>query len=85
MREPNIVSRVGLGIQRRREKLEMSQRHLTALINKSGVSIRQSTLSKIEQGRLDPRFSVLYAVSAALDISIDDLVALGYGEDGRGA
>lgn len=83
MNETSIVQRLGHGIQRRREVLRYSQRELVEELAKNGAKLHQSTLSKIEQGQVDPRFSILYAISTVLDLSIEDLVAAGYGETRR--
>lgn len=76
-----IVQRLGYGIQRRREHLRYSQRELVEELDKNGTRLHQSTLSKIERGQMDPRFGVLYAISTVLDMSIENLISLGYSED----
>lgn len=68
-----MKSRAGIGpaIKSARERLGLTQADLAAELR-----VSQNVVARLENGeRADPRLSTLVRLSAALDISIDDLVS----------
>jgi transcriptional regulator with XRE-family HTH domain len=63
------LHKVGMRIQRLREKRELSQE---ALSKKAGVS--RGYLARLETGRHDPSLSTLIKIGKALKVKVSDLV-----------
>lgn len=60
---------IGLRIKKRRLKKELTQKELAKL-----AGIAETTLVGIEKGKVKPTQFVLYKLSRAFDITIDELV-----------
>jgi transcriptional regulator with XRE-family HTH domain len=69
MTEKEILKKLGHKIKQIRTEKGISQ--LTLGIE---IDVEKSNVSRIESGRVNPRFFTLYKVSRALDISLSELV-----------
>ena len=63
---------IGRRIRERRQRLGFSQEMLANL-----VGVHHSKISRLESGKLEPRFDLMSKVSYFLQISIDDLLEFG--------
>lgn len=66
----DILMRLGAHLKRSRESRNLTQQRLSDL---SGVAVR--TISKIERGKMNPSFEILYILVSYLGVSLDSLFA----------
>ena len=68
MSHRSIQELVGKNIARRRKLLEMSQEKLA-----EKIGVAQESLSRMEQGRMAPKFSRLQSIADVLNCSVVDI------------
>lgn len=71
MTEKQLLKKLGLKIKQLRTEKGDSQSAFGL-----SIDIEKSNVSRIESGRVNPRFFTLYKVAQALDIKLSDLVNL---------
>jgi len=64
-----IRKRIGERIRKIREEKNISQQEIAALCD-----FEKSSMSRLEAGRTNPTVTTLYKISAALGVTIKDLV-----------
>ncbi|ORI17407.1 hypothetical protein BH686_26280 [Rhodococcus erythropolis] len=72
--ETSVDTQFGDMMRVARQKLRWSQRQLAEALQKAGLKIDPSAITRIENGQREPKLREAVAISDILDIKLDDLV-----------
>lgn len=72
--ETGVDAQFGDMMREARQKLRWSQRQLAEALQKAGLKIDPSAITRIENGQREPKLREAVAISDILDLTLDDLV-----------